>query len=368
MKARKALLLAGASLACFVLLEIALRVHAEWRSTGVLEDAYRNARNPPRGASATLGDVVRPSPDPQIIYELKPNLDVVFKGQPLRTNGRGWREEEIRDDKPPGVIRIVGIGDSYMFGSGVRVEDRYMDRLEAGLNASFPAGRWQTVALAAPGYDLAQELAVLRRYGLAYHPDLIIYGYVGNDHCLPNFVLPREPFLSLESFVARYARNAWSRVTGGPGGGAEDVELRPRCGDKRAFDICRPEDAPPRYRGHVGQANLVEHSLELARLAQDLRVPLVIFAPLQDARKKKYFDLAREKTKDYDKIYVYEFLDEFAAYLKAGGYADYRHSPLAISERDNHPSPAGHDLIASLLLKRFEASGIASRLVGVDQN
>ncbi|MFT5133453.1 MAG: hypothetical protein ACI9SC_001925, partial [Gammaproteobacteria bacterium] len=70
--------------------EIGLRFHYQLVSTGDLNDLY--AGNPAPGTNITLGDIVRQSPHKDIIYELKPKLDVEFISANLKTNNEGWRE------------------------------------------------------------------------------------------------------------------------------------------------------------------------------------------------------------------------------------------------------------------------------------
>ena len=62
------------------------------------------------------------------VYGMKPGLDVEFLGASLRTNAGGWREGPIAMPKPKDTIRIVGIGDSHMFGWAVEADEGYVIR------------------------------------------------------------------------------------------------------------------------------------------------------------------------------------------------------------------------------------------------
>ena len=65
-----------------------------------------------------------------MVYELKPGLDGRFQDQPLKTNSHGMRDREYPREKPDGVVRIAGLGDSVMFGWGVGQGEAYLDVLE----------------------------------------------------------------------------------------------------------------------------------------------------------------------------------------------------------------------------------------------
>ena len=56
---------------------------------------------------------------------MAPNVSYVgFQGAGVTTNSLGMREREYEPRKPPGVTRVVLLGDSYVFDNGVLAEDR----------------------------------------------------------------------------------------------------------------------------------------------------------------------------------------------------------------------------------------------------
>ena len=50
-------------------------------------------------------------------------------------NELGYREREFELEKPPGVYRIAVVGDSFAYGQGLPVEERFSNLLEAKLNS-----------------------------------------------------------------------------------------------------------------------------------------------------------------------------------------------------------------------------------------
>ena len=98
----------------------------------------------------------------------------------VRTNSMGIRSDrEYTQHKPDGVIRVVGLGDSYTFGYGVAVEDTYLFRLEKKLRQD--GVEVEVINLGVAGFGTAEELVMLRRTAFDLDPDYVIVGYYTND-------------------------------------------------------------------------------------------------------------------------------------------------------------------------------------------
>ena len=95
-------------------------------------------------------------------------------------NSRGYRDRERTTAKPPGVRRVVSLGDSFAWGASVEFEDAYPQRLERGLSRRRHE-TWEVVNLALPGMNTVDEAAQLADEGMAYAPDVVLLGYVLND-------------------------------------------------------------------------------------------------------------------------------------------------------------------------------------------
>src|SRR5690606_28773324 len=114
------------------------------------------------------------------LYRQRPSLDLDLGSYTLRTNSLGFRGPEISAAKPDGTFRILILGDSVAYGTGVDDEVTFLRRWEAELNAS-GRGRFEVVNTGHPMYDTNQELALLRDEGLSLQPDLVLLVYVVND-------------------------------------------------------------------------------------------------------------------------------------------------------------------------------------------
>jgi GDSL-like lipase/acylhydrolase family protein len=95
-------------------------------------------------------------------------------------NSRGYRDRERAIAKPPGVRRVVSLGDSFAWGASVEFEDTYPQRLERGLSRRRHE-TWEVVSLALPGMNTVDQAAQLADEGMAYGPDVVLVGYVLND-------------------------------------------------------------------------------------------------------------------------------------------------------------------------------------------
>ncbi|HEY8020705.1 MAG TPA: SGNH/GDSL hydrolase family protein [Thermoanaerobaculia bacterium] len=124
------------------------------------------------------------SPNPKIGYEPAP---LVYQGKELSfydfqgaSNSLGYRDVEHAVAKPPGVYRIVVLGDS--IAAGLRVE-RFADTFPALLGPLLAAKglKAEVISFAVSGYNTQQEVETLKAKGLAYQPDLVLLAYsLGN--------------------------------------------------------------------------------------------------------------------------------------------------------------------------------------------
>jgi lysophospholipase L1-like esterase len=126
----------------------------------------------------------RPSPQPGGEYELIPNaVNDSYRGGAVHINSLGLRDREVSLRKPTGTYRILAIGDSVTFGSGVRLEDTYVKRLESLLNEDLRGSKKQVEVLNAGigGTGLPYYLNFLQRRAADFEPDLVVVGICLND-------------------------------------------------------------------------------------------------------------------------------------------------------------------------------------------
>lgn len=101
---------------------------------------------------------------------------------PVRVNSAGLRDVEHTPAKPPGVFRVLVLGDSFIEALQVRLEDTFGRRLEQELQALSGTARYEVISLGVSGYGTASEFLAYREMGRRYDPDLVLLAfYPGND-------------------------------------------------------------------------------------------------------------------------------------------------------------------------------------------
>src|SRR5262249_39662721 len=118
--------------------------------------------------------------NPKLGYEPAP---VVYQGKNLSfydylgaSNQGGFRDVDHAVAKPPGVYRIVVLGDSSAAGLHVeRNEDLFAPILEKLLAER--GVKAEVVNLAVSGYNTQQEVELFKEKGLRYRPDLVLLAY-----------------------------------------------------------------------------------------------------------------------------------------------------------------------------------------------
>ncbi len=330
-------------LATLLVLEAGFRVASRVHEERAFADAAAHAVPAP-GSSVSLGQILRPSRHRDIVYELDPLLRVEFLDKPLSTGPSGFRGREIPAAKPAGVRRIVGIGDSIMFGWGVGDGQDYLSLLEARL-ASEPGPRTEVVNTAVPGYNTVMEVATLAEKGLAYSPDLVVVGLCGNDAGLPYFLRSEPDALDPgRSFLLDFVRRRLSPDDDDVD--APDLVLRPQGAGRRAVARGDTGRVPDAYRSMVGLPAFEQALRRLAALAVERHFEVLVL----------YYPSAPGEMSEIVERLGLPSLNTGPAvrrFLNANGGRPAL-ARLRVSERDPHPSAEGHALIAEALYERLK--------------
>ncbi|MFC1976629.1 hypothetical protein ACFLXQ_09535, partial [Chloroflexota bacterium] len=113
-------------------------------------------------------------------------------GKPVVNNRFGFRDRNFDVPKPANVCRIMVLGDSFTWGSGLTPEERYTNLVETHLNQTFSDKEFEVVNFAEPGWPTVIERDILRDYKELVAPDLIVVGFVYSD------TQPRSALYSIE--------------------------------------------------------------------------------------------------------------------------------------------------------------------------
>jgi hypothetical protein len=295
-----------------------------------------------KGENVTLGKIVQPSKYPRIIYELRPNISVYFQNGLVEINNQGWRTKEPALKKEKNTVRIIGLGDSFMFGQGVNQNKDWITILEDKLNTQFPQKKWEVINTAVPGYNTFMEVETLFQKALIYGPDITIIEYIGNDFDLPNFIYDSaDDYLDLKkSFLTdlifeRYKllRQSFKLI---------DAPLKK---DVQYFRFENdPQKVPPQYKDMVGWESYFKAMVKLHKLqmVNKFDVISVLTINYSDA---KVFNLSRR-------------LGFYVTYNKAFNPNDLS---LVLSKDDNHYSELEHKKTAEAILDFMVESKIIDK-------
>jgi hypothetical protein len=153
-------------------------------------------------------------PHPTRLYGLVPNFSRLltggmYKKMWVETNEEGMRDrplERVRSSQ----LRIIAIGDSFTFGTGVEATQTWPSQLERALLVQSPAPSIAVVNAGVPGYGLAQMRDLTEELVRKLDPHLVIVAvYAGGfDRML-------DPFTALGAFVVRSSNVKQIRVVDG---------------------------------------------------------------------------------------------------------------------------------------------------------
>jgi lysophospholipase L1-like esterase len=345
-------LAASSVLITLLVLEAGLRVYA-YRRQRASAVAWQNLGAPlvppvQRG-NVSLLQIIRLSANPKVIYELLPSQSVQFLDQRVTINALGFRGPPVGLVKPPGTKRIVGLGDSLMFGWGVGDTEYYLALIAERFARQAPGSRVEVINSAVPGYNTVMEVETLKEKLLQLTPDVVIIEYVDNDLDLPNFLdQPRSPFALDHLFLhdwlaARLAGRAWDP--------AHRLAFAPRDPfHERRFEG-NPDRVPAQYRALVGIAAYRAAMSELKALSVARRFAVVVFSRAQFPD-----DIAAVcNALGLPMVSAWPALE---GYLTEHGGARYEESVLALSAKDPHPSALGHRLMADVLFDYLQRAAL----------
>jgi hypothetical protein len=195
--------------------------------------------------SSNLRGLITPHLDDNIIYDMIPNLEVMFQRVPVKLNSCGMRSPERSLQKPPNTFRIALLGDSFAFGWGVKQEESFAQVLEDTLNRiSNNKPKFEVLNFGTPGYSTFQEVAKFKEIGLKFKPDAVLVFFIENDFGLPFYVRDiYNPGKMLSSMT--FARLTWQALD--PKIEAQKLKMTNYDPNKALLDLkdfLRPEGIP----------------------------------------------------------------------------------------------------------------------------
>ena len=312
----------------------------------------------------SLGDIVQPSRHPGIVYELKPNVRGRFMGQSLIISSQGLHDYEYSLRKQPGTFRIVGVGDSSLFGWGVPFEDSGLKVLERRLNEKFAPQKFEVINFSVPGYNTAMEADTFVERCLAYSPDLVILNFNTNDYDVPNFMrLPRDLGTLRRLYVFDLAYSAYEGVVGLAGRQPPPFDFNGRTTPlTEAAHLDEDPALPAEYRYMVGAKGVVRALEKLAGAARERAIPFVVFTVkaypgvMADYVRDEWRDGQRELLERESQRLGFHFLNTYKNYMDY--VKQYPNANFAVSPADGHPNTLAHSIDADAMFNYLVAHQI----------
>ena len=273
----------------------------------------------------------RPVADPKLSFAHAPNHSAFLMGVPVAINSDGLRDREYSHAKPPGVYRIMMLGDSTTFGWGVRQEDTAAKFLERKLNAHLPPGynKVEVIDAGVGNYDTVQEVTYYETRGRDFHPDLVVLVFFIND---PEPVpVETKGFLIDRSYLIAFAANRFDGVL-------RHLGVRP---DWKQYYASLYDDDKPGFQA----CKEALRSFAESTRSDGAKAVVAILPELRQINGDSYpFKAAHKKIEDVmaaQNVPVVELID---------GLKD--HGPeetLWVTRQDNHPDAKANDLVSDQL-------------------
>lgn len=359
----------GSTLFALACAEIGLRYVAHRANAQSFEAAY--SAGPPQRASGrtALVDLLRPSRDEKIVYELRPNLaGLSFKGGIVSTNSHGFRCAEVELEKQPGEIVVVGLGDSGMFGHGVSDGEPYMCVLGELLAHKYPQRRWKLINSGVPGYNTVMEVETLRTRLLQFQPDVVVLDVVLNDLELPVYLRATQDVFDLRrSFLvdlvgARLGSSARSDAASSASAALSHTPSRLEA-------VVEPEQAEltgfsEQYRAMIGIGAYRTALDELAALSREHGFEVFVWSLGEFAEPvPQLLEEARARG-----FRILSLLEEMRTHVETKyhlplSFENQVKTDLAVDAGNAHPSVLLHQMAARKLVQSLEEAGTIDALI-----
>ena len=203
-------LVVGSVVLAFFIGELLFRALAPSGGTIRFQQRQDNSK---RFGRPTIASVIED--DPELFWRLVPDQRRPEQGGWARgviSNGEGLREDhEIPFTKDAREIRLLFVGDSCTFGSGLLHHEGFVEKVELSLRSRFPESRVECINAGVPGYSLFQGWRFLETKGFRLLPDLVVLTFGWNDQARWDGIGDLEHYEALKA-SRPIAPLRWSRL------------------------------------------------------------------------------------------------------------------------------------------------------------
>lgn len=250
--------------------------------------------------------------DPEYGYKISANGNICTAG----LNSDGYREREFYP-KGKGEFLIIVVGDSLVYGQGLRVENRFTNILEKKLNL-LKETKVRVLNLGKCGNNIYGNFDTLNRFRQKLDPDLIVFTLYYNDLLLEFDLRDAPPFVQND-------------------------------GEPIVFN---PEHSDPKYIQRV-LGSFSTNTLNFKMLTT--------IVEMMPEEKILYYWLSNkdpdESFYELSKVFIdhhLSIIDNYDLYFrKYRGFASRRKYELRISEKEPHPTALANEMFAERLYQEI---------------
>ncbi|MFH0879784.1 MAG: SGNH/GDSL hydrolase family protein [Lentisphaerota bacterium] len=309
-----------------LILRLSLKRQQELNSIEQLKMLRDSGREPRIHSRNPLAKIVQISDVPGLIFELRPNLEMKFGPNQLRTNGEGMREgRNYPVERTPGSVRILGIGDSGMFGWACEQDENALAVLETNLNHRGDGVAYEVINTGVPGYNTQQEILALKSKWMKYYPDIVLLSWSDND-IFPRSFEPQNTWNRRDVLFLYYLlfdRETYAGLV------TVEVKNREKASIRRVYDALELG---------VDVGGVKQCLSELRGLAESNGFKVLVFGSFHEGLAPIYKETGIPLFDIREQIPEGAYPDEYAIYAM-------------------HPRPEGHRVLAGCLEKELDRRG-----------
>ncbi len=265
----------------------------------------------------------------------------------VQLNNEGFRDKDYSITKPDGVKRIIGLGDSYTYGWGIKnINDSYLKVLEKRLNEN---GKYEVMNFGLPGRDTKGELEILKNNALKYNPDLIVIGYLPNDmknvdkeikeYEWKEIKLPFHFWLRNYFYLYFFLETQYNKIL-----------------EKFNYKETYYSYLTKVLNSKVNKEYNKQFFREISEISKEkgMKVLVVVFPMIYNLQNYSYTEADNfvKGAADENDFYFLDLLDT---------YKKYKESELVLSRFDAHPNEFAHKLAADAIYEKLKEENLISQ-------
>lgn len=298
---------------------------------------------------------IYPVNDPVLDWRYVPNSEHRLGRVIYKYNSSGFRDVDHMVEKPPGVTRIVVVGDSVTEGHGVQSTSVFSHLLRSPLDDNF-----EVITIAAGGLNTPQEIHLLEQEGLLYKPDLVVVNFVLND-C---------DFYTNFKGILRYTAEKDSRI------GLLNVSINPELKRllKSSALIYFVKERMEELKGRLLETETTNYFSDIWAEEENRNKVVEGFRKLEALGEENDFDvlvIIWPLITDYSHYgfgFVHDWVKDQAENMGfwtidlLSSFSNMPYRDLQVTAEDNiHPNALGHKIAAEAFVKWHRWNGVSTR-------